>query len=165
MRRKFAYISRIITSLLVAFWEIDHSRRIRLSRGVYFQIPKFEVTLFSGLLDDTQSMRLTLPQAVAVFRSIGDALRSNESKTVDLGDLKWTTDASASTIVFSVKFRPLSFWRVSVSRESAVAAMEDFEKKIISKLPIIDADLLSGLDLIKAANQRSQTEQRNSANG
>lgn len=143
MSRVATYISRVMSSLLQAFWEIDRSRRIKLSRAMCFQIPKLEVTLFCGLLDDTQSMRLTLPEAAAIFRSIGDAFGSNELKTVKVGELEWTTDARAGSVVFNLR-GPLGFNRVSVSREDVAAALKDFEKKIILKLPRMNADQTIG---------------------
>lgn len=101
---------------------------------MYFQIPDLEVKLFSGLLDDTQSMRLTLPEAAAIFRCIGDAFGSNQLRTVKVGELEWTTDARAGSVAFDIR-GPLGFTHVSVSREDVAAALNDFENKVIAKLP------------------------------
>jgi hypothetical protein len=100
---------------------------------MYFQIPSLDVTLFSGLLDDTQSMRLTLPETAEIFRSIGEAFESKEVKSVKVGELKWTTDARGGSVVFDIT-GPLGFRHVSVSREDVAAALKDFEKKVILKL-------------------------------
>ncbi len=138
-----AFILRVVRSLLRAFWEIDRSRRIKLSRAMYFQIPSLDVTLFSGLLDDTQSMRLTLSETAEIFGSIGEAFESKEVKSVKVGELKWTTDARGGSVVFDIT-GPLGFRRVSVSREEVAAALKDFEKKVISKLTTTNADQNSG---------------------
>jgi hypothetical protein len=124
-----AIISRIINSLLQAFWRIDRSRRISLSRAMYFQLPNLDVTLFSGLLDDTQSMRLTLSETTEIFRSIGDAFESNELKSVTVRELKWTTDARKGSVIFHIDGYPMGFRRISVSREDVAAALKDFDEK------------------------------------
>jgi len=110
---------------------------------MYFQIPNLDVTLFSGLLDDTQSMRLTLLETAAIFRSISDAFESNELKTVKVGELEWTTDARAASVVFDIT-GPLGSRHVSVSREDVGAALIDFEKKVILKLWTTNADQTIG---------------------
>lgn len=115
-------------------FEIDRSRRVHLSPGIYFQFPHLKVKLFTGSLDDVESVELSVADARAIFDSVKSAYDSMEMREIEVSGLWWRTDARDPdnvTIAFSGD-RGTS--RLRLKRTTVAAALQDFEAKIVSNL-------------------------------
>jgi hypothetical protein len=127
--------SQIARALIRAFHTVNTSRRIRFSKDLYFQIPDLKLTLFSGSVEFTQSMELSIPEAKAIFQSIKSAYELRELQEIKVGGLSWTTDGRVQPTDpdrIAIKFNgPLGYTRTVLKREDVAAALEDFDQKII----------------------------------
>jgi hypothetical protein len=112
--------------------EMGDFEKITLARGLYFRVPKPEVTLMSVSSDGgdvIQSMSLSVDEAKQIFQSIKRACDLHEIVEVKVGELSWKADArlQSNPDIIVIAFNgPLGRTRVTAKREDVAAAVAEF---------------------------------------
>src|SRR5579863_2713612 len=125
---------RAVRSFFLAFSRMSEDRKIKFSEKVYMVVPYVELTLVSLGIDNVQTMRLSISDAIEIFKSIKSACEMHEISEIRVGQLSWKTDArlhpeKPDQVV--VQFAgPLGFAREVLKRKDILAAVVEFDKKI-----------------------------------
>jgi hypothetical protein len=131
-------IERIGRALAQAFHAVDTNRRVRLAKGLYFQVPKLKLNLVWGIGGESQSAELSIPEARMIFQSMKSAHELRERHQVEVGDLVWTIDGRVQAnnpdeVIIHFK-SPSGSLHTVLRRENVSAALAEFESKLFSAL-------------------------------
>ena len=131
-------IQRIGRALAQAFQAVDTSRRVRLTKGLYFQLPKLKLNLVWGIGGESQSAELSIPEARMIFQSMKSAHELREHHQIEVGDLVWTIDGRVQANdpdQVTIHFKsPSGSLHTVLRRENVSAAVDEFESKLFSAL-------------------------------
>jgi hypothetical protein len=129
-------IGRIGRALVQAFHAMDSDRRIRVTKNLYFQVPELKLNLVSVIGGESQSMKLSIPEARMIFQSMKSAHELKERQQIEIGKLVWTTDCriqaeNPKQVTIDFKSAEGSI-RTILQREDVAATLAEFESKLFS---------------------------------
>ena len=131
-------IQRIGRALGQAFYAVDTDRRVRVTKSLYFQVPKLKLNLVSVIGGESQSTELSIPEARMIFQSMKSAHEMKERRQIEFGEVVWTTDCrvqAENPERITIDFKsPEGSVHTVLQREDISATLAEFERKLVSAL-------------------------------
>jgi len=131
-------IRRLGRASVQAFHAMNTERRIRVTKKLYFQVPKLKIDLVSLVDDDSRTFELAIPEARIVFQSMKRALESRQLDQIEFKEFVWTTDCRVHAddqerVTIQLKSANRSVQTV-LRRADLAATISEFEHKLFAAL-------------------------------
>jgi hypothetical protein len=108
--------------------------RIRVTKNLYFQLPKLKINLVAAVGEDSSSFALTIPEARMIFQSMKSALELNKREQIEFSEFIWTTDCRSQTDNperITIHFKsPNESTQTVLQREELANILAEFEGKL-----------------------------------
>ena len=131
-------IRRLGRASVQAFHAMNTECRIRVTKKLYFQVPKLKIDLVSLVDDDSRTFELAIPEARIVFQSMKRALESRQLDQIEFKEFVWTTDCRVHAddqerVTIQLKSANRSVQTV-LRRADLAATISEFEHKLFAAL-------------------------------